>query len=308
MTGWTPTHEDPVFILAMDHRDSFGKTLFDVPDDRPTDAQAARVRRAKTLIYEGLREAMDRLPTGRAGVLVDERYGGGVIDAATAAARGGEPLVVAVPVEASGHEWFTPEWGDRWQEHVLAIHPAYAKVLVRDNPAYEPGLREAQFGRLAQVSVGLHAIGVPLLYELLVPATDEQLASAGGDADTYDRDVRPELVAQVMADNQRAGVEPAIWKVEGLDTPAAAALVAAQARAEGRDADLVVLGRDAPAQRLDHWIDVAARDEAFVGFAIGRSIWEDVLRDWVDGIDDATAAAQIAATYLQFAGRWAAAR
>jgi myo-inositol catabolism protein IolC len=308
MTGWTPTHEDPAFILAMDHRESFGKTLFDVRDDRPTDAQAARMRRAKILIYEGLREAMGRLPTGRAGVLVDERYGAAVIDAATSAARAGEPLVVAVPVEASGHEWFTPEWGDRWQEHVLAIHPAYAKVLVRDNPAYEEALRQAQFARLASVSVGLHAIGVPLLYELLVPATKQQIASVGDDADAYDREVRPELVAQVIADNQRAGVDPAIWKVEGLDTPAAAALIAAQARAEGRDADLVVLGRDAPGDRLDHWIDVAAGNEAFVGFAIGRSIWESVLRDWSDGIDDATAAAQIAATYLQFAGRWAAAR
>jgi myo-inositol catabolism protein IolC len=308
MTGWTPTHEDPVFILAMDHRGSFGKTLFEVRDDRPTDAQAARIRRAKILIYEGLREAMGRLPTGRAGVLVDERYGGAVIDAATSAARAGEPLVVAVPVEASGHEWFTPEWGDRWQEHVLAIHPAYAKVLVRDNPAYEDALREAQWGRLASVSVGLHAIGVPLLYELLVPATKEQLASVGDDVDAYDREVRPELVAQVIADNQRAGVEPAIWKVEGLDTPAAAALIAAQARAEGRDADLLVLGRDAPGERLDHWIDVAAANAAFVGFAIGRSIWEDELRDWNDGIDDATIAAQIAANYLGFAGRWAAAR
>jgi hypothetical protein len=34
-SGWRPRHDDPLFILAMDHRASFGKTLFDVKDDDP---------------------------------------------------------------------------------------------------------------------------------------------------------------------------------------------------------------------------------------------------------------------------------
>jgi hypothetical protein len=40
-------------------------------------------------------------------------------------------------------------------------------VLVRDNPDFDPARREAQLGRLAQVSSGLRDAGVPLLYELL---------------------------------------------------------------------------------------------------------------------------------------------
>lgn len=47
--------------------------------------------------------------------------------------------------------------------------------------------------------------------------------------------------------------------------------------------DAIVLGRDAPADRLNHWLDVAAPIQGFVGFAIGRSIWEDAVRDWHDG-------------------------
>ena len=48
-----------------------------------------------------------------------------------------------------------------------------------------------------------------------------------------------------------------------------------QIRAGGRDhVDAIVLGRDAPAARLDHWLAVAAPVDGFVGFAIGRSIWE----------------------------------
>lgn len=303
--GWQPRHDDPLFILAMDHRASFGKTLFEVKDDNPGPEQVAAMKSAKLMIFEGLQAALPAVSYGRAGVLVDERYGQGVIDAARGSGSG---VVLAIPVEASGHDWFTLEWGDQWLEHVETIKPDYAKILVRDNPGFDPAQREEQFGRLAQVSSGLHGIGVPLLYELLVPATAAQLDRAGHDAGAYDRDIRPGLVAQVIADNQAHGVEPALWKVEGLETIEAAQQVAAQARAGGRSADLIVLGRDAPVERLDHWLVVASQVSAFVGFAIGRSIWEDAVRDF-EASDHSEAAARAARTqiterYLGFVADW----
>ncbi len=149
---------------------------------------------------------------------------------------------------------------------------------------------------------------MPLLYELLVPASDAQLDKAGHDAGAYDRDIRPGLVARVIGDNQAHGVEPALWKVEGLETVDAARQVAEQARAGDRTADLIVLGRDAPAERLDHWLEVASQVDAFVGFAIGRSIWEDVVREYEasDRGDSAASDARgrIAERYLGFIARW----
>lgn len=305
--SWQPTHDDPLFILAMDHRASFGKTLFDVKDDNPDPDQIAAMRSAKSIIFEGLRVALPAVTYGRAGVLVDERYGQDVIDAVKAGGSA-QPVVLAVPVEASGHDWFTLEWGDQWLEHVEAIRPDYAKILVRDNPDFDAVERDQQFGRLAQVSDGLHGIGVPLLYELLVPATKAQLDRAGDDPGAYDHDIRPGLVVQVIADNQAHGVEPTLWKVEGLETVEAAQQVAHQARAGGRSTDLIVLGRDAPAERLDHWLEVASEVSAFVGFAIGRSIWEDSVRDF-EASDHGEAAAsaaraQVAERYLGFVAHW----
>ena len=299
-----PSHADPLLILAMDHRASFGRTLFAVVDDQPTEPQREAMKAAKMLIYSGLKLAIADLPIGHAGVLVDERYGQAVIDAARATA-----VVLAVPIERSGRDWFELDWGEQWLEHVRRISPDYVKVLVRDNPGFSSEEREAQLARLRRVSQALSAEGVPLLYELLVPATEAQLAAVGGDAGVYDRDVRPELTTKVIADNQQAGVEPTIWKVEGLETAPAAQAVVAQARAGGRtDVDAIVLGRDAPAERLAHWLDIAAPIEGFVGFAIGRSIWEDTIRAHLAGsVDDATAARQIAERYLEFAHRWAAA-
>jgi myo-inositol catabolism protein IolC len=303
--GWQPRHDDPLFILAMDHRESFGKTLFGVKDDGPDAAQAAAMRAAKRLIFEGLQTALPSLTSGRAGVLVDERYGQDVIDVIR---HGEPPVVLAVPVEASGHDWFTLEWGDRWLEHVEAVKPDYAKVLVRDNPDFDATRREAQLGGLAQVSAGLQEAGVPLLYELLVPGTDAQLDQVGHDTDAYDRDVRPGLVVRVIADNQAHGVEPALWKVEGLETVGAARQVAGQAKAGGRAADLIVLGRDAPTERLDHWLEVASQVDAFVGFAIGRSIWEDAVREYEASDRGQRAADQarrtVAERYLGFVAHW----
>jgi myo-inositol catabolism protein IolC len=305
--GWQPRHDDPLFILAMDHRASFGKTLFGVKDDNPDPEQVAAMRSAKRMIFEGLRAALPAVTYGRAGVLVDERYGQDVIDAVKAG-ESTQPIVLAVPVEASGHDWFTLEWGDRWLAHVEAIRPDYSKILVRDNPDFDAADREQQFERLAQVSDGLHRIGVPLLYELLVPATAGQLDRAGHDPGAYDRDLRPGLVAQVIADNQAHGVEPTLWKVEGLETAEAAQQVADQAQAGGRSTDLIVLGRDAPAERLDHWLEVASQVRAFVGFAIGRSIWEDAVRGYEASDRGATAAsaarAQIAERYVDFFAQW----
>jgi myo-inositol catabolism protein IolC len=304
-SGWQPRHDDPLFILAMDHRESFGRTLFEVKHDDPDQAQAEAMRSAKLLIFQGLQVAQPSVTSGRIGVLVDERYGQDVIDAVKSSA---DPMELAVPVEASGHDWFTLEWGDQWLEHVESVKPDYAKVLVRDNPGFDAAERDAQLTSLAQVSAGLRTVGVPLLYELLVPATDAQLAQAGHDAGAYDRDLRPGLVAQVIADNQAHGVEPALWKVEGLETVEAAQQVAAQAKAGGRAADLIVLGRDAPAERLDHWLEVASQVDEFVGFAIGRSIWEDVLSRYeAFGASEAAAVnarREIADRYLGFIAHW----
>ena len=303
-SGYRPSAEDPLLIMAMDHRESFGRSLFGVRDDHPDAGQKAAMEAAKRLIYAGLARARAQLPGGRAGVLVDERYGQPVVEAARA-----DGVVLAVPVERSGRDWFELEWGQDWLEHVASNGPDFAKVLVRDNPAFPRGRREQQLHALRQVSDALRGLGVPLLYELLVPATGGQLAAAGGNTDSYDRDLRPDLVMQVIADNQAAGVEAATWKVEGLETADAARAVVNQIRAGGRDhVNAIVLGRDAPAARLDHWLAVAAPIDGFVGFAIGRSIWEDPIADHNQGnANKERTVAQIAERYLAFARQYCAA-
>jgi myo-inositol catabolism protein IolC len=291
----------PLFILAMDHRDSLERDVYGL-NGEPSATDVTRLEEGKNLVFDGLLEALAQgVDASMAGVLVDERYG------ATVARRArGAGIDLAMPIERSGRPTFELEYGTFddgvWLEHVQAFRPDQVKVLVRDNPDHPGAQRQVQFERLAHVSAVLRAAGRVFLVELLVPATDEQLAGAGGDSGTYDTQVRPGLTVDVIGSMYAAGVEPHIWKIEGLETAAAAEQIVAAARSGGRDAvRCIVLGRDAPQDRLDHWLEVAAPVDGFIGFAIGRSIWERPLLDHVAGrISAAELTHRVATAYTHF--------
>jgi myo-inositol catabolism protein IolC len=304
----TPSDPD-LFLLAMDHRASLASQVYHLTGD-PTPVDAERIAAGKLMIFQGLLAALDgtyqagKTPYGRAdracaGVLVDERYGAEVARQAKAAG-----LRLAMPAERSGQAWFTLEYGtidERvWLDHVEEFEPDYVKVLVRDNPGFDGDDRRGQMDRLAVLSRTLREVHRTLIIELLVPATDEQKAKAG---DRYDADLRPELTERVIRDMQSADVEPDIWKIEGLETADAARAVVATARAGDRgQVRCIVLGRDAPAERLDHWLTVAAGVDGFHGFAIGRSIWEQPLAGHLAGkLDAAQLTDQVATNYLHYA-------
>ena len=102
---------------------------------------------------------------------------------------------------------------------------------------------------------------------------------------------------------QASGVEVDIWKIEGVDERADAERLARQTRkGEGREGVVcVLLGRGASDEKVEHWLRQAAPVEGFVGFAIGRSIWWDALKGFLEGdLDRTTAAKQVADKYLHF--------
>jgi 5-dehydro-2-deoxygluconokinase len=63
----------------------------------------------------------------------------------------------------------------------------------------------------------------------------------------------------------------------------------------------VVLGRGADDAKVDHWLRQGAPVQGYAGFAIGRSIWWDALKGFLDGdIEREEAAKQIGDNYLRF--------
>jgi myo-inositol catabolism protein IolC len=149
----------------------------------------------------------------------------------------------------------------------------------------------------------LHAHDRKFLFELLVPATDDQLESVGGDTDRYDAELRPELMRRAIEAIQDFGIEVDIWKIEGVDQRSEAEALAEQSRrGKGREGVVcVLLGRGASTDKVECWLEQASPVDGFIGFAIGRSIWWDALKGFLAGdIARDDAAEQIASNYLHF--------
>ncbi len=290
-------YDQKLYILAFDHRGSFQKKFFGI-EGEPDAEQTAIIADAKHLIFEGMLQAIGGgADASSAGVLVDEQFGSTV--PAEAAERG---LKVAMPAERSGQPMFDFQYGEEFGAHIEKFDPDFTKVLVRYNPDGDAEENRVQLGKLKVLSDWLHGHDRKFLFELLVPAEDAQLASVGGDSNRYDAELRPELMRRAIVEIQDAGIEVDIWKIEGVDERSDCERLAAQTRAGGRDGVVcVVLGRGADDAKVDHWLTQAAPVEGFVGFAIGRSIWWDPLKAYVDGkIERSAGARKIAENFLRF--------
>ena len=291
-------YDGKLYILAFDHRGSFQKKMFGIAGD-PTPEETEKIADSKHLIFEGMLKAVEQgAEAGATGVLVDEQFGSNIPEQARE-----HGLKLSMPVEKSGQDEFDFQYGDEFGGHIERFDPDFAKVLVRLNPDGDAGMNERQLGRLKRLADWLHAHERKFLFELLVPATEEQLASVGGDADRYDAELRPELMRRAIEASQRAGVEVDVWKIEGVDEQADAAMLAEQARSgPGREGvTCVLLGRGASTEKVEQWLREAAPVDGFVGFAIGRSIWWDALKGFLSGdLEREAAAAQIAENYLHF--------
>jgi 5-dehydro-2-deoxygluconokinase len=234
------------------------------------------------------------------GVLVDEQFGAPKNIPGEAKERG---LKLAMPVEKSGQDTFDFEYGEDFGEHILKFDPDFSKVLVRYNPEADADANREQLGKLKRLADWLHENDRKFLFELLVPAEPHQLEAVGGDTDRYDAELRPELMRRAIEEIQDYGVEVDIWKIEGVDARTDAEILAKQTRTGGGRENVVcvLLGRGASDAKVEHWLREAAPVEGFVGFAIGRSIWWDALKGFLDqSLTREAAQDEIASKYLRF--------
>jgi len=272
-------YDKPLYLLAFDHRGSFEHDLFGASEPVSVTVHEG-ITNVKEIIFDAhVRALTEGAPRAVCGVLVDEEFGTGVARRAKS-----ERVPLAMPVEKSGQEEFEFQYGADFGAHIEAFDPTFSKVLVRYNPEGDGELNARQAERLATLSDWLHERGRKFLFELLVPATKDQLARFAGDQRAYDRELRPELVVATIAALQRGGVEPDIWKIEGLDASEACEAVVAQARADDRDGvKCIVLGRGADESQVIEWVKIGAAVDGFDGFAVGRTLWEDALRKYLAG-------------------------
>ena len=269
--------DKPLYILPFDHRASFQTKMFGWKGAL-TAEQTAQIAAAKQVIYDGFKAAVqDGVPEEKAGILVDEQFGAAILRDAAA-----HHYTTACSVEKSGQDEFDFEFGEEFAKHIEAFRPAFSKVLVRYNPEGDRALNHRQAGRLKRLSGYLHGhSGSLFMFELLVPAEKSQLDRLNGDKKAYDLQLRPQLMVQAIEELQDAGVEPDVWKIEGLDRREDCEKVVAAAKRRGRDrVGCIILGRGEDDHKVHEWLTTAAAVPGFIGFAVGRTSFWDPLVAW----------------------------
>ena len=223
MTGNDLGYRKDLFILPFDHRGSFEAGLVGVRDGQVSEEQTHELSSFKRIIYDAFLEACDRgdVSLEDSAILVDQQYGSEIL--ADAYGRG---IISCTCMEKSGQEVFDFEYGDDFLSRLQEARVAFGKVLVRYNPEGDPEVNRAQRDRLKTACDAVRGAGLRFMFELLVPATQVQSEQAGV---AYDTSLRPGLMVRAMEELQGAGIEPDVWKVEGMDDLESAKSVSAQA-------------------------------------------------------------------------------
>jgi myo-inositol catabolism protein IolC len=290
-----------LLILAFDHRASFLEKMFGIKNRPPTTAEKKEIENYKNIIFEGFKLAVKKkVPKEIAGLLVDEEFGTSVLHEAKK-----DGLTFAMPVEKSGQDEFDFDYGDAFAKHIEEFDPSFVKVLVRYNPESDATLNKRQLQRLKKLSDYLAKTKKPFLFELIVPATPAQLTKLGGSKESYDLELRPKLMVQSLKEIQDAGVEPSIWKLEGVDKPESAKAVVKQAQTNGRKVGVITLGRGESKEKVQEWLKVGAKIPGIIGFAVGRTIfWQPLADHKAAKISRKEAVEQIANNYIEFTDLW----
>jgi 5-dehydro-2-deoxygluconokinase len=122
--------------------------------------------------------------------------------------------------------------------------------------------------------------------------------------------VNVDTVADLICRFYAAGIYPDWWKLEPMKNPDAWVRTCAAIKAHDPNTrGIVVLGLDAPEEELRESFVVAARFPLVKGFAVGRTIFGSVARDWLAGrLGDEAAVAEMSGRYARLCDVWDEAR
>ena len=292
-------YDKRLYILPFDHRHSYGSEVFGYHEPMTPD-QIDDIAQSKAVIYGGFKAAIAAgVPAEKAGLLVDEEFGTAILEEARA-----HGFITCLSTEKSGQHDFDFEYGPAFKEHIEKFNPTFAKVLVRYNPHGDAALNAVQAQRLKALSDYLAQSKRHFMFELLVPAEKSQLQQVVGDVHAYDLKLRPGLMKQAIEELQNRGVEPDVWKIEGLDRSEDCKTIAATARRNGRDkVGCIILGRGENEEKVIQWLTTAARVQGFIGFAVGRSSFLQSIVDLRSGkINRGEAVEQIKRKFMEWVG------
>jgi 5-dehydro-2-deoxygluconokinase len=276
---------EEVCAFAFDHRNQFFELAQSVGADE------TRLPRLKRLFVDAVAATETALSvSGRIGLLCDDRYGQDALNAAT-----GRGWWIGRPVELPGSNPLEFDRGRSFGIH-LTSWPAehVVKCLVKYHPdaAIENRLEnEAQVRALYDA---VQASGHELLLEIIPPAEVPRA---------------PDTVLRALKRLYNLGVYPEWWKLEPMPAEQWQAIDALLAERDPYCRGVLLLGLNAPMEKLAAAFREARASVTCRGFAVGRTIFHEPSRAWLAGeIDDKALVQRARATFEQLIGAWRDAR
>jgi 5-dehydro-2-deoxygluconokinase len=270
-------------VLAMDHRSQFEELAEHLGADP---SRIAPFKELALRAVESVAQGDDQF-----GILLDSRYGADALAEAS-----GHPYWIGRPIELPGSRPLrfegSPDVGAE-----LATWPwrHVVKCLVFYHPDDEPALRDDQEAQLLRLADASRKTGHELLLEVIVPK--------GAHVDSH-------TVARALERLYNLGIRPDWWKLEpSADAEAWRNIEAVIRREDPLCRGVVLLGLSAPMEELVASFEVAAAIPIVRGFAVGRTIFYDIARDWLSNkIDNAQATAALSEGLTQLVDAWRRAR
>ncbi|MPQ95846.1 5-dehydro-2-deoxygluconokinase [Thioclava sp. JE_KL1] len=226
------------------------------------------------------------------GILCDDRIGRAALHAAS-----GSGLWIGRPCEWPGSRplELEPELGPDCGGLTQWAREEVVKVLCFCHPNDDAETRATQEAVVKRLFTAARRNGLEFLLEV-IPSKVGPV-----DADT---------TATLIRQFYEIGIYPDWWKLEPMaDAAGWAKAVAAIEDYDKHTRGIVVLGLDAPEAELAASFEVAAGFDLVKGFAVGRTIFGDVARAWMQGeLTDAEAVAEMARRYTRLCGIWDGAR
>jgi 5-dehydro-2-deoxygluconokinase len=273
---------DDLYVLAFDHRRQLEQLAGSVG------WPVGRIPSFKRLVCDAVEAVAARSDVPeRIGVIVDERYGAEALQRMTHARRW-----IGRPVEIPGSRplRFDP------REHIglaLATWPSehVVKCLVNYHPDDPLELRSEQERSVLELYLDTRELGRELLVEIV--------------ASGRDRTVDEHTVARAVRRFYNLGVRPAWWKLEPQQPDGWRRIVATIEEYDDLCNGVLLLGLDAEESVLETAFRNAAPFPLCRGFAVGRSIFGQPARDWMQGrIDDAALIDVVAERYSRLISIW----
>lgn len=265
-----------LFILPFDHYSAF-TDLFNDESDSLSENVKKQVAELKMIVYRGFLKSWEfGLPKEQSAIIVDELFGSEVLQAA---AR--DDVAVCLGIEKHNTAEFDFFYGDDWAHNIKRFQPAIVKALLKYNPADSLELKQRQAARLKQLSDWCDQEAYSFMLEPLIPPSSEQLKAVGGDKEKYDQEIRPGLAKIMLTELYEFKIKPDIWKLEGcLRVNDCLSLFDKVRELGGSQANIIMLGRNQPLALVENQLKAAALGGWF-GFAVGRTVWYEPLRQYV---------------------------